>query len=153
MRVVRVRSLSFKEKEELEEMAEGRDGYEASRRARVILLSSSGYSSDHIGLTIPMHANHVRKWIKRFNESGIEGIKVKRKGGRPKEYGAGVEKKAIELVLEGRPEEGGTWTLEKLQKSLGGKPSLSTIRRMLQKGGYAGGRKSVSSSLETPISK
>ena len=74
-----------------EEIAEGKEGYEASRRARAILLSSSGYTADHIGLIIPMHANHVRKWIKGFNE-------------------------------------------------LGGKPSTSTIRRILQKGGYAGGR-------------
>ena len=64
--------LTFEERMRLEEMAEEKEGYEASRRARVILLSSSGYTADHIGLIIPMHANHVRKWIKRFNEKELK---------------------------------------------------------------------------------
>ena len=149
MRAITARPLSFEERIKLKEMVEGRDGYEPSRRAIAILLSYSGYAPDHIGLIISMHVNHVMKWIKRFNEHGIEGIKEKRGGGRPKEYGPEMEEEVIKLVIEESPKEGGVWTLNKLQKAFGGKPSISTIRRILQKRGYAGGRQNVSLSLKT----
>lgn len=139
--MIKARPITAEERIRLEEMAEGRQGYEASRRARVILLSSQGYSPNQIGLSVPMHVNHVRKWIKRFNESGIEGIRERRAGGRPREYGPEVEAEVVRLILEERPKEGGVWTVDKLRLALGGKPSYSTIRRILKKRGYDGGRR------------
>jgi len=149
MKPLKVRPLSPEERIELERMAEGGEGFEASRRARAILLSASGYLATEIGLIVPMHANNVRKWIKRFNAEGIEGIKERRGGGRPKEYGPEVEEDVIRLVLEGKPGEGGVWTLGKLREAMGGRPSRSTIRRILQKRGLNGGRRGGSLSLKT----
>ncbi|MEM2751264.1 MAG: helix-turn-helix domain-containing protein [Nitrososphaerales archaeon] len=68
-----VRSLSKDEEETLKEIIDA--GSEAAYRAKIILLSSQGYSVLDIAKMINLKPDHIRAWIHRFNEKGIDGLK------------------------------------------------------------------------------
>src|SRR5262249_60611230 len=72
-------SLRREEVSDLQSLA-GSENKEESCRARVILLSAQGKTANEIGKTLGSHPANVKKWIRNFNRSGIEGIRVKKRG-------------------------------------------------------------------------
>ena len=76
MRKLFVRTLSQDEKDKLFNLLERKD--QISDRAKIILLSEEGYEGIEINRMLDIHVVTVRKWIKRFNEKGLEGICKKR---------------------------------------------------------------------------
>jgi DNA-binding NtrC family response regulator/tetratricopeptide (TPR) repeat protein len=73
------RPLSSEERERLLRCKQSSNGEEA-RRAEVILLSSEGKAASEIGTAVGMHPTNVKKWIRRFNQEGVIGILVKKRG-------------------------------------------------------------------------
>ncbi|MFN4133144.1 MAG: helix-turn-helix domain-containing protein [Candidatus Hadarchaeales archaeon] len=52
-------------------------------RGLIIALSSEGYPVSTIWRKLGVHPDNVRKWIRRFNKFGIDGIAPKKRG-RPR---------------------------------------------------------------------
>jgi len=74
-----VRSLEADEKELLLGSRQSASR-EESMRAAVILLSAEGRTATEISQMLGAHPTNVKKWIRRFNEAGLEGIAVKKRG-------------------------------------------------------------------------
>src|SRR5690349_21840974 len=53
---------------------------EEAQRAEVILLSAQGKTIAEISDFLGFHPANIKKWIRSFNESGLEGIAVKKRG-------------------------------------------------------------------------
>lgn len=74
-----VRPLSEEEQEALSRYTDSKIKEEASR-AEVILLSTQGKTISEISASLGFHPSNVKKWIRLFNEKGIAGISVKKRG-------------------------------------------------------------------------
>jgi hydrogenase-4 transcriptional activator len=74
-----VRSLDTAEQESLLKSRQSA-AREESMRAAVILLSAEGRMATEISQVLGAHPTNVKKWIRRFNEAGLEGIAVKKRG-------------------------------------------------------------------------
>lgn len=108
-------------------------------RARVVELSSEGYSVSQIMEELKRARTYVLRWIDRFNNEGINGLKTKKRIGRPRVYTETEEQRIITLINT-RPVDLGlhfnTWDISKLQRYLnerGDMISWSTIRRIHKK--------------------
>jgi transposase len=73
------RPLLPEEKEGLDRYAESSNKEEACRAA-VILLSSNGKTALEIAQELGSHPSNIKKWIRKFNKGGLEGIAVKKRG-------------------------------------------------------------------------
>src|ERR1051326_1840865 len=76
-----VRKLSIVELDKLNEWANSGEP-EYARRAQVILQSSSGMTALEIGQRLGFHPDNLKKWIRRFNQQGLSGIEVLKRGPR-----------------------------------------------------------------------
>lgn len=117
MRELFVRGLSKKERDYVYDLVEDKKhGY----RGLIIALSYEGYPVDMISRKVNMHPVNVRKWIRKFNKFGVEGIAPKKVGRKPK-LDKRIEDKIVAIALT-EPEELGlyfsTWSLRKLQAYL-----------------------------------
>src|SRR5689334_7894971 len=74
-----VRSLTNEEQESLRLSRQAANREEATRAA-VILFSAEGLTAAEISQQLGVHPTNVKKWIRRFNESGLTGLAVKKRG-------------------------------------------------------------------------
>ncbi|MFL6278357.1 MAG: sigma 54-interacting transcriptional regulator [Blastocatellia bacterium] len=74
-----VRSLSADEIEMLQARRQSASREEAMR-AQAILLSSEGLTASEVSQQLGAHPTNIKKWLRRFNEAGLEGIAVKKRG-------------------------------------------------------------------------
>jgi len=77
-----VRPIPQKEKDQLYELLEHPDP-QVRKRAKAVLLSSEGYSANEMVLMVNLTAKSIRKWLRRFNEEGVEGLTRERKSPGP----------------------------------------------------------------------
>lgn len=132
MRELFVRNLSKRERDYVYELVEDKEhGY----RGLIIALSYEGYPVDMISRKVNMHPVNVRKWIRKFNKSGIEGIAPKKVGRKPR-LDKRTEDKIVAISLT-EPEELGlyfsTWSLRKLQAYLKSKHVADVSHTQLRK--------------------
>jgi DNA-binding NtrC family response regulator/tetratricopeptide (TPR) repeat protein/transposase len=89
---------------------------EKSRRAQVILLSASGKTAIEISQEMGFHPDNLKKWIRRFNQEGISGIEILKRG--PKSRFADEQIEAILELYHQNPKNLGLpftiWTPQKL---------------------------------------
>ncbi len=121
-KLIYARPLLPDERRELLRMAEGPDPMLA-KRARVILLSSEErYRVPEIAAMVGLGSDKVRKWIHRFNERGIEGLRTRPfKPGPPPKYRGATRQKILEIAQTPPRQLGllfSTWTLHNLQRYL-----------------------------------
>jgi len=76
-----VRSLTEDEKKQLALSTRSLNKEEA-RRAGVVLLSSEGKTASDIARSLGFHPSNVKKWVRKFNEEGLSGIAVRKRGPR-----------------------------------------------------------------------
>src|SRR5215510_3057713 len=76
-----VRSLTDEEKRQLGLRARSLNKEEA-RRAGVVLLSSEGKTASDIARSLGFHPSNVKKWVRKFNEEGLSGLAVRKRGPR-----------------------------------------------------------------------
>ncbi|HSB08261.1 MAG TPA: sigma 54-interacting transcriptional regulator [Blastocatellia bacterium] len=74
-----VRPLTQNEREGLQKYSNSLNKEEAAR-ASVILLSAQGKSAAEISQSIGFHPTNVKKWIRKFNDAGLEVISSKKRG-------------------------------------------------------------------------
>lgn len=130
-----VRSLPEKERRELKQLARGEVG-RVSERIRMILLSSRGYTVPQIAAIFECDEATVRSWIERFEAQGVDGLRDRPRGGRPRKADV-VAQEVIrhELVL-GPARHGylfGYWTLITLGAHLSACDGLQVSRATLRR--------------------
>ncbi|MBI4854312.1 MAG: sigma 54-interacting transcriptional regulator [Acidobacteria bacterium] len=110
-----VRKLTDNEKDTLQEW-QNSDDQEKSRRAKVIILSSNGKTAIEISQEMGFHPDNLKKWIRRFNQEGISGIEILKRG--PKNRFSNEQMTAILNLYKQSPKNLGldfaTWTPQKL---------------------------------------
>src|SRR5688572_2989371 len=91
-----VRPLEPDEKELLTRCLESSNKEEAGR-AEIILLSSQGKTAAEISQALGFHSSNIKKWIRKFNLDGINGIVVKKRGpqGGPRPHFSASQTAAI----------------------------------------------------------
>ncbi len=145
-----VRPLTTTEKESLQRCSRSSNKEEAWR-ADVILHSSDGKTATEISQILGFHSSNIKKWIRKYNEDGLAGIAVKKRGPqggpRPK-----FSQDEVERILElyktspvsiGYPFD--KWTPQKLATAAverGVVESIShvTVRQILKRTGSNGFR-------------
>lgn len=129
--MLKVRRLKKEEKTKMYEILERRDVPSAyKKRVKIILLSDEGYCATDICPMVNIHPKTVRKWIKRFNEKGLDGLLDKPRGGAPRIFTDKQRKEIIKIALS-HPKDLGlpftNWSLSKLRDYLIKKKILKSI--------------------------
>ena len=138
------RSLKTSEKPRLEELAKGTDE-ELARRAQIVLLSAQRTGVHEIGSTVGLHPINVRKWIHRFNRSGLKGLASRRSPGRPRLFSRQQREAIVELATTDPRALGlefEAWSLQRLraqliERGVMDEVSAETIRQQLLQSGLS----------------
>ena len=138
------RSLTSKQKTELSNIARNGVDVSFSRRAQVIIASSSRILVKQIAQVIGYSHLQVRRIIHSFNKEGIDGIRPDYQGGRPPTFTEEQRKVVVELA-ESHPKDLGIplsqWSLSQIQLVLIKKEisyiSRPTIRTILREAGLS----------------
>jgi len=140
--VLYVRELDQTEKRRLQEWLAAADP-ERARRARVVLMSAEGYRIPEIGEVLGAHPANLRKWIHRFNERGISGLRTVHSGGAKPRISSEQKARIVDLA-QCNPRDLGlrysTWTLQKLadqacQRHIVERISHERVRQILREAG------------------
>jgi len=125
---------------ELRRLAGSSDREEADR-ARAILLSLDGWTSDRIALAFCVQPDSVRHWRWIFGREGVAGLRARTAPG-PDPVKARAALSVIEAVLAPGVSERPNWTLPRLQdeieKRTGERISTSRLSVVLKKGALRG---------------
>lgn len=148
-----VRTLTAEERQILHSLLEDpKEGY----RARIILLSDEGLDAYEIEKALNVHHKTCLLWIRRFNQEGLAGIRLKPKGGSKPDFPGEVRERIVTIAKTSPRDLGlsfGTWSLrtlvwyltrrERVVESI----SHETIRRILNEAGlrYRRSRKVLTS--------
>ena len=115
---LRIRVLTGDEEQSLREVAHSRTAEARLRdRARICWLSHQGQSVRTIRNALGIADGTVRLWITRFNAGGVDGLRDRRRGGRPATYPPEAVGELVATSLTNPQELGlpfGSWTLDRL---------------------------------------
>ena len=139
-RLLMIVMLELKEHNTIEELRreikKARDG-RYLLRVQCILLRKEGLRPGEIEERLLISRNTYSKWIKRYNEKGLEGLKDKKREGRKEKWGNELFKELFEELDKNK----GFWTIKKMQKFIEEKHKVKipeeSIRRKLHKAGYS----------------
>ena len=119
----------------------GSSDREEADRARAILLSLDGWTSDRIALAFCVQPDSVRHWRWIFGREGVAGLRARTAPG-PDPVKARAALSVIEAVLAPGVSERPNWTLPRLQdeieKRTGERISTSRLSVVLKKGALRG---------------
>jgi DNA-binding NtrC family response regulator/tetratricopeptide (TPR) repeat protein/transposase len=138
-----VRALTPDEREGLDQYSKS-PNKEEGVRARVILSSAEGKTAIEISQTIGSHPANIKKWIRKFNADGLEGISAKKRGpqGGPRPKFTPFQIEAMLDLASTEPAEAGysfrEWTPQKLataamQRGIVDRISHVTVRQILKR--------------------
>jgi len=120
-------------KREIRETKDGR----YSLRLRCVLLRKEGKSTKEIQESLLVSREFIARWIRRYNEKGLEALKYRHTGGRREVWSIKYFKELFEELDKGK----GVWTIKKMQKFIEDihkvKISEESIRRRLHKYRYS----------------
>jgi len=108
-------------------------------RAQIVLLAAAGWTNAGIARKLGLAVNTTGKWRKRYAEQGMEGLRDRKRAGRPRGFAAAVvaEVKAIACELPAtRGVPLSRWSLRELRQEviasgLVGEVSTTTLGRWL----------------------
>ena len=125
------RELTNKEERKLTAIKRKRTvEYSLRQRAEIILLSAKGTEVKLISCWTGLDQSNVIKWIKRFNEGGIDALGDIPKPGRAKEITKDIELKIAAIALSDPRELDkpfNSWTIETIRKETINSGVMSTI--------------------------
>ncbi len=154
---VYVRPLSPQEQEWIHRLYQQTAHVGLKSRCHIVLLSAQHYSVPQIAALLFSSEDTVARCIHEFNRSGLEGILLQERVGRPAKITEEILKKLLELV-ESDPRDlqypFSTWTADllalALQEQTGLVVSESCVRRTLHRQGYSVQRPVLSVSSPDP---
>ena len=133
-------SASAEQREELRALARASDREEADR-ARAILLSLEGWTSERIAAAFGVRPDSVRHWRWIFGRKEVAGLRARTAAG-PADAKAQAALSVIEQVLAPDVADRPNWTLPRLQDEIerrtGEHISKSRLSVVLKKGGSSG---------------
>lgn len=108
-------------------------------RAKIVLLSHKGLRNVQICAALTVDDQVARRWLKRFTEDGFDGLKDRKRSGRPEMISCSVWSKLATLVVQ-LPEKFGLplarWSVRSLEAFVldryGWRISRSSISRFLR---------------------
>jgi transposase len=127
---IKIIKLSESEINELEKGAKSGGTY--SKRCHMILLKSRGYTSLEIGKSFQCTCHVVDRWVNRYLELGIQGLRTKTGQGRPKILFSETDKTTIENKIENERQRL-KHIKEDLENELNKNFSIYTLVRFLKK--------------------
>ena len=129
---LRVRELSEGEQATITAWCSTQSGAVRLRdRATIIAWSAAGWWVSDIARIVRMTPQVVRKWIRRFNAEGLDGLKDQPRSGRPATYTAEQIGEVIAVALLKPDRLGlpfGCWTLDRLEAYLNEERDLAIKR-------------------------
>ena len=133
-------SASTEQREELRALARSSEREEADR-ARAILLSLEGWSSEQIAAAFWVRTDSVRHWRWIFGRNGVAGLRARKAPG-PAAAKTQAALSVIEQVLAPEIADRPNWTLPRLQDEIerrtGVRLSKARLSVVLKKGGLSG---------------
>ena len=135
-----VQNLDFTKMKQLQAMVfEGGEDL-PENRLRIVLLSAEGKSVPEISRLVNLHPINVRKWIHRFHQRGVEGLRSGKSPGRPRLFSSEQRERIIASATADPHSLGlpfSRWSLQRLRRYLIDQGvvkhiSVETIRQILQ---------------------
>jgi len=119
-------------KREIRETKDGR----YSLRLRCVLLRKEGKSTKEIQDSLLVSRDFIARWIRRYNEKGLEALKYRHTGGKREVWSIKYFKELFEELDKNK----GVWTIAKMQEFIerihNVKIPRESIRRKLHKYKY-----------------
>lgn len=94
-----IKTLDDKDYHKLVENYQTAANFRVRNRSQAILLSFQKYSIDEIASICGVHRNAVSRWINRWNEQGLEGLRDVQQTGRPPILTLEEQAKTIEIAM------------------------------------------------------
>ena len=149
-----VRPLTLEEREGLRQFTQSTSKEEAVR-ARVILASAEGKTAIEISNSLGSHPTNIKKWIRKFNSEGLDGVSAKKRGpqGGPRPKFSNVQIEEVLRLASSNPSEVGygfkEWSPQKLanaamERGIVDRISHVTVRQMLKRQGEGNGTAQMS---------
>jgi transposase len=138
-----VRKLTDDEWKELEHLSQQPESDVPEQRLMIIILSAQGHRVQDVSREVDLHPINVRKWIHRFNEEGIDGLRSGKSPGRPPVFSEEQRESIVEIASTDPRQLGmsySQWSLQRLRKYLiqykiVEQISVETIRQVLRASG------------------
>lgn len=135
-----VRTVEEEEQKDLEQIIQEPESDIPIQRILIIHLSAQGHRVQDISREVDLHPINVRKWIHRFNQNGLDGLRSGKSPGRPPVFTNNQRQKIVEIANTNPSAFNLTfnyWSLQKLQKYLIDSEvvkqiSVETIRQILR---------------------
>lgn len=126
-----VEIVSAEDYTKLVENRQTSENFRVRNRSHAILLSYEKYPIDEIALICGVHRNAVSRWINRWNESGLEGLRDVAKNGRPPILTVGEQARTVDIALANAkfPHR----QLAQIKAETGKTISTYTLKRLLKK--------------------
>ncbi len=155
---IRLRNLENRERIEiLRNMHDPQQDPAFRQRLKIVWFAHQGWSAPQMKSMVDLHPATVRKWIRKFNERGIQGLRVRRGGGAPARITLG-QKAEIIRVASKEPNELGLsfrrWSLPKIRdylrrEEIVDEVSTEWIRKILRSAGITLSRSRVPAQTQT----
>jgi len=138
-----VRKLAGPEEELIEKLMGHAESDLPKGRLRIIQLSAQGRKVPEISKEVDLHPINVRKWIHRFNQRGIDGLRSGKSPGRPPLF-TDTQREKITRIASMEPRALGLhfsrWSLQRLRQYLIEHGivqciSVETVRQIIQSQG------------------
>lgn len=94
-----VKTLTEEDYNKLVENHQKSENFRVRNRAHAILLSFEKYPIDEIAVICGVHRNTVSRWIERWNEFGLKGLRDVEKDGRPPILTLEEKARTVEIAL------------------------------------------------------
>jgi len=94
-----VKTLTEEDYNKLVENHQKSENFRVRNRAHAILLSFEKYPIDEIAVICGVHRNTVSRWIERWNEFGLKGLRDVEKDGRPPILTLEEQATTVEIAL------------------------------------------------------
>lgn len=135
-----VRTVEEEEQKDLEQIIQEPESDIPIQRILIIHLSAQGRRVQDISREVDLHPINVRKWIHRFNQNGLDGLRSGKSPGRPPVFTNNQRQKIVKIANTDPSAFNLTfthWSLQKLQKYLIDSEvvkqiSVETIRQILR---------------------
>jgi transposase len=129
--------------EALREAVRGASGADERDRVRMVMAAMEGATGASIAQRLGCTDRAVRKWIHRYNEGGLTGLRDLARSGRPRLLEAAKEEGVRQRVSEGAKEGDGVCALRGvdvrriLEEEFGASYSLSGTYAVLHRLGFS----------------
>ncbi len=126
-----IQTLSDKDYHKLVENYQTSENFRVRNRSHAIILSFQKRSIDEIALICGVHRTAVSRWINRWSEQGLAGLRDVQQTGRPPILTLEEQEKTVEIALKNPkfPHR----QLSQIKEATGKEISQWTLKRVIKK--------------------